>query len=287
MPEAPEAETLRRGMESFAIRRLMGPPRVERNRVFRDMESPEMLVGLLDGAIFSSIRRHGKFLILDISKDDLGESAPVLVLHMGMSGQLRASAVGGLQATRVAHAHLTFCFLDQTEVAFIDPRTFGRAYLDHLAGGESLPPTLSHLGPDILTSDNPFSKLRESARSSRVWIKKMLLDQSLVAGIGNMYADEILFRARIDPRREGRSLSRAEFDSLQSSAAEVLNRAVKLGGSSLADRSYRDIGGDLGQFQNEHFAYGREGEPCARCATEIVRIVSGGRSSFLCESCQG
>ena len=251
------------------------------------MESPEVLQGLLDGAVFSSIRRHGKFLILDISRDDLGESGLVLILHMGMSGQLRASAVCGLQAMHVAHAHLTFCFLDHTEVAFIDPRTFGRVYLDRLADGESLPPTLSHLGPDILLSQHPFAKLRDRAVDSRVWIKKMLLDQCLVAGIGNMYADEVLFGSRIDPRREGRSLSRSEFDSMEATAAEVLNRAVKLGGSSLADRSYRDIDGDLGRFQNEHLAYGREGEPCPRCATEIVRIVSGGRSSFFCPSCQG
>ena len=286
MPEAPEVETMRRGLAAVALQRDMVAPTVGPSRVFREMDSPQLLVSLLTGARFSAIRRHGKFLILDIAADPESTQGLVLIMHMGMSGQLRMGAQGAAAAPSSKHSHFVLRFADSSEIAFIDPRTFGRVYIDRQESGESLPVSLAHLGPDVLGASDRFVKLREVAPRSRVWIKKLLLDQTLVAGIGNMYADEILFGAQIDPRREGRSLSWGDFDTLDKVSEGVLSRAVVMGGSSLADRSYRDIQGGLGGFQSEHRAYGRESQPCLVCGNEIARITFGGRSSYFCPRCQ-
>ncbi len=286
MPEAPEVETMRRGLAALALQRDMVAPTVMPSRVFREMDSPQLLVSLLTGARFSAIRRYGKFLILDVAPAHKTTESLVLVMHMGMSGQLRTGAPGAAAAPSSKHAHFVLRFADCSEIAFIDPRTFGRVYLDRQNSQESLPVSLAHLGPDVLDASDRLVRLREAAPPSRVWIKKLLLDQTLVAGIGNMYADEILFGAQIDPRREGRSLSAADFDTLDKVTEGVLFKAVAMGGSSLADRSYRDIQGDLGGFQSEHRAYGRESQPCLVCGTEIVRITFGGRSSYFCPRCQ-
>ena len=285
MPEGPEVETIRRGLARVALDRRITACRSDSSRVFHGAAATEALAQVLVDASIHSLGRHGKFLLADLARD--GEvSGAVLILHMGMSGQLRSSALSGTSAAADKHAHLVLCFEDGSDVSFIDPRMFGRVELGVRPGPGELPASLAHLGPDAIGAPDPLARLGERARRSSVAIKTLLLDQTLVAGIGNMYADEMLHRARLLPRRPASTLGAPEMARLGSACREVLAEAVELGGSSLADRTYRDISGELGSFQTKHRVYGREGEPCLECGEPVRREVFGGRSSHYCPRCQ-
>ncbi len=285
MPEGPEVETIRRGLTRVALDRRIAACRSDSSRVFHGPAAQEALEEAMVGASIHSLGRHGKYLLADIERDSTAWGA-VLILHMGMSGQLRSSALSGTSAAADKHAHLVLSFDDGSDVVFIDPRMFGRVELDARPGPGELPASLAHLGPDAICATDPLARLRVRAQRSSVAIKTLLLDQTLVAGIGNMYADEMLHRAGLLPRRPALSLSAGEMARLGSACAEVLAEAVELGGSSLADRTYRDISGELGAFQTRHRVYGRAGEPCLECGEPVEREVLGGRSSHYCPRCQ-
>ncbi|MDA8116657.1 MAG: bifunctional DNA-formamidopyrimidine glycosylase/DNA-(apurinic or apyrimidinic site) lyase [Actinomycetota bacterium] len=285
MPEGPEVETIRRGLAKVALGRLITDCASDSSRVFHGDVARHALASVLAGARIGALGRHGKFLLVDLVRDGAA-TGEVLILHMGMSGQLRSSALSGGSAAQEKHAHLVLSFDDGSDIAFIDPRMFGRVEIDVRPADGVLPPSLSRLGPDAIEAPDPLARLRDRATRSSVAIKTLLLDQNLVAGIGNMYADEMLHRARLLPRRPARTLGSGEMARLAAACGEVLNEAVELGGSSLADRTYRDISGELGSFQTKHRVYGREGEPCLECGEAVAREVFAGRSSHFCARCQ-
>ena len=286
MPELPEVETLRRGIEPLVLGKEIVSVQARPGRSFRDVASLDVFTETLTGSKVSRVRRHGKYLLLDLVERNQSSGHWVLVMHMGMSGQLRSGAPSALQVSTAKHAHFTMEFEDGIELAFIDPRTFGRVYIDRAESFGANLPSLDHLGPDALSSADPFQRLRLRCAKSSIKIKQMLLDQSLIAGIGNMYGDEILFDAGVHPCRVGSSLDLHDLNAIGRSTKSVLTQAIELGGSSLADLSYRDVNGDLGKYQAMHRAYGRAHMPCWNCATEIQRVKFGGRSSFFCSNCQ-
>lgn len=283
MPELPEVETLRRGLIPFVVGKKIASVSISRERVVREVASVDAFCEGLVGASVTELSRRAKYLVIHLEK--CREVGKALILHMGMSGQIRSSALTGEESTRVPHSNFVLIFSDNSSVAFIDPRTFGKAYLEPF-GPELELCYLSHLGPDAIYSADPLEKLRLHAQKSSRWIKQLLMDQALIGGIGNMYADEILYHACVAPNRLAKTITASEFDLITQAIPLVLNEAISLGGSSLADKTYRDVFGNLGRYQNMHRAYGREGQACLGCGVKILRIVTANRSSFFCPKCQ-
>ena len=213
-------------------------------------------------------------MLLKLTGGD-GESGSLLV-HLGMTGQ-----IASLPATKPweKHTHTSFLLDDGRELRYTDPRRFGRmAYLS----GEGLKTHLAGFGTDPLEigADDFSKKIR--ARAAR--IKALLLNQSVLRGVGNIYADESLWRAKIHPARLGSSLSKKQSLTLRRALQQILHRAILMRGSSISD--YLDADGEPGDYQRRHQAYGREGQPCSRCRTKIRRSIVAGRSSFFCPKCQ-
>jgi len=280
MPELPEIETLKADLSRLILGRQVCGVSVRNLRSIRAHTTVEEFEEPLLGAIFLDVNRKGKFLSFTMGSDREPDFA--LVAHMGMSGQLRSFP---LKEKIPKHTHVFFRFQDEAQVVFVDPRTFGQLYLDRL-DESGLASSLRRLGVDPITELEKVMQAMISFSNSGVGIKWLLLDQSHICGIGNMYADEILFRAGIRFDRSGRSLGGAELKRLEKAIAEVLNHAIALRGSSLKDLQYRDVNGAIGGYQKLHLAYGREGLDCFRCHGVIERIFAKGRSSFLCRSCQ-
>ncbi len=271
MPELPEVETVRRNLAQSVLKKsiehvdLFGPRTVRRH-------DPAVVVSVLQGAAFVEARRHGKYLGLDL---DNGFS---LGMHLRMSGQLRVHGQGDPVAP---HTHARIHFDDGTELRFIDPRTFGELWVCDVDDALS-----DSLGPDALTALPTPDELRNALIGRRVAIKTLLLDQSVLAGLGNIYADEVLWQARVKNTALPSQLSKPAFKRLVDAIELVLGRAVSTGGSTLADAQYVDVFGNAGTAQTHHAVYAREGKPCLRCGTPIGRRVVGGRSSFSCRRCQ-
>jgi len=217
--------------------------------------------------------------------------AAVLAIHLGMSGQLlldapsRPGALAGA-GTRPAHTQLELVFAGGAALRFVDPRRFGWFALAPADEAESALPQLGRLGAEPLDPAFSPDELARLLAGRRARLKSWLLDQHRLAGIGNIYSDEILFAARLRFDRTGAGLSPRELRRLHRSIRDVLEAAIAARGSSLADAQYRDLGGQPGTFQLQHAVYGRAGAPCIRCGRPIRRAVVGGRSSFFCPRCQ-
>lgn len=280
MPELPEIETLRRDLSEFMTGAIFERVSVHRRRSVRAHVDPGEFEERLAGAKVVSLKRKGKFLSFCIERGD-GEVC-ALVAHMGMSGQLRRFSEGDVLPK---HSHVRFHLADGCRLVFVDPRTFGQMYVDGL-DDQGFAVSLKRLGVDPLNDGSRVHEAAQRFTQRSVGIKWQLLDQTIVCGIGNMYADEILFRAGIRFDRPGNSISDDELCKLASAIPKVLGEAVALRGSSLRDLQYRDVNGEIGGFQAKHRAYGREGHRCLRCDGMIERVFSKGRSSFLCSSCQ-
>ncbi len=271
MPELPEVETVRRMIAPVIVgktvsRAIMGRP----CGVFLT-PAPE-LAKRLSGATVRSVERHGKYLILDCA--ERGE----MVVHLGMTGNLYAVANGGTDR----HTHMVLELgAGQPMICFRDPRTFGKLqWLE--PGTRASNPRLTRLGPDALGISG--EGLRAGLRGRKTSVKAVLLDQSVFAGIGNIYADEGLFRSGIRPGRAAERVTGPEADRLAENIRKVLLRAIEKGGSSISD--FRHPDGESGYFQIEHLVYGREGEPCRTCGTPIRRKVVAQRSAHYCPKCQ-
>jgi formamidopyrimidine-DNA glycosylase len=207
----------------------------------------------------------------------------VLVVHLGMSGQLLRAAV---KDPLDRHTHVTVTFSQGGQLRFVDPRTFGELFVtapDHLA--EEIP-ELAHLGFDPLEQAMSWTSFAALLQARKAKLKPVLMDQKVIAGIGNIYADEILFAAGLRHDRSSETLTAQEVRRLWRAMTETLQDAIKHRGSSLADEQYRDLFGEVGDFQTLHKVYDREGHACRRCRSPIVRIKSNGRSTFFCEQCQ-
>lgn len=277
MPELPEVETVRRGLEQVVLQKRIVSVEVPGTRSVRRQSKGAFKKALL-GQRLERARRRGKYLLLELS------SGAVLVVHLRMSGQL--SFVPGPSEARLAHTHVVLGFSDQSELRFIDPRTFGELFVTSALDDQQVPVVLASLGLDPLVDGCSHEQLALLVKGRRTSLKAFLLDQANLCGIGNIYADEIAFCAKLRPDRRTESLSPKEIAALQKSIETVLAKAVELGGSSLKDARYRDLLGELGRFQIHHAVYGRRGAACPRCAAivESARIV--GRSAHFCPSCQ-
>lgn len=282
MPELPEVETVRRGLEPVMTGRLILQAQV--NRPDLRWPFPPRMAERLTGARIEALRRRSKYILADLSS---GES---LLIHLGMSGRMLISGavLGAFHHAHPApakHDHVVFDLEGGARVTFNDARRFGAMDLMATATAEAHP-LLSVLGPEPLGNEFDESYLMARLAGRNTPIKTALLDQHLVAGLGNIYVCEVLFRAGIHPGRRASSLSRAEAASLVPLIREVLADAITAGGSSLRD--YRQADGDLGYFQHSFRVYGREGAGCVTpgCTGVVQRLVQSGRSSFFCPICQ-
>jgi formamidopyrimidine-DNA glycosylase len=276
MPELPEVETVVRGLR----RHLPGRRIVELRLGKTDfMDDPAAIGERVPGSLIRAVRRHGKFLVLDLeagAADGSGARAELLVIHLGMTGQLTVVAAD----TEVKpHTHVFFMLDDRRELRFCDPRRFGRMLVATPADGQKI---LGPLGADPLeVSEADFRRLITSRRAR---IKALLLDQTVFRGMGNIYTDESLWRAKIHPARLGANLKPPEIRKLHRAMRAILEEAIKLGGSSISD--YVGADGEPGEFQIRHRAYDREGKKCFRCRARIRRMIVAGRSSYFCSKCQ-
>ncbi len=277
MPELPEVETLRRDIDREFANKRIRKVEVTRARSVRRHDSPKDFVARVEGRKLVGTRRRGKYLLLKL------DNADILVAHMGMSGQLlRASPKDPLGK----HTHVVFSFVSAPQLRFVDPRTFGELFVTTQDRLEQEVPELAHLGFDPLDDQMAWTRFGDLLLARKTKLKPLLLDQRFVAGIGNMYADEILFTAGLRHDRNSDTLTPQEVRRLYRSMVETLQEAIKHRGSSLADEQYRDIFGDVGEFQRLHNVYDREGQACPRCRSVIVRVKANGRSAFLCPHCQ-
>lgn len=268
MPELPEVETVRRSLSAIVGRSIeavdVREPRLRR-RVTMD------LARLATGQRIVGLDRRGKYLLVRLSSDD------VVLVHLGMSGTLVAQPAATPSAL---HDHVRFLLSDGWALVFNDPRRFGLLR----AGRPESFAELAHIGPDPLSEEFSAALLRRLTRGRKRPVKNLLMDQRLVAGIGNIYASEILFEAGVRPSRQARRLRLAELDALVRATRKVLEEAIASGGSSISD--YRDGAGQPGYFQLTFRVYDRSGEPCLRCGVSVCRSVHAGRSSFYCPHCQ-
>jgi formamidopyrimidine-DNA glycosylase len=281
MPELPEVETVARGLRlSILGRRIMSVTLGKTDFI----DDPAALEQHLPGRQIEAVERYGKFMLLRLSSlqaagsvSENGAAAPAsLLVHLGMTGQLAPSPAAQPHAK---HTHVFMLLDDGRELRYTDPRRFGRmAYLTKA----SLAEELTAFGADPLeVSAEEFAE-RIGSRNAR--IKALLLDQSVLRGVGNIYADESLWRAKIHPARVGARLNKKELATLRKVLQDILQKAIVLRGSSISD--FLDANGEPGEYQQHHRAYGREGKPCYRCRTKIRRVIVAGRSSHFCPKCQ-
>ncbi|MGV0749718.1 bifunctional DNA-formamidopyrimidine glycosylase/DNA-(apurinic or apyrimidinic site) lyase [Mycolicibacter minnesotensis] len=280
MPELPEVEVVRRGLNEHLVGRTITAVRVHHPRAVRRHDAgPADLTGRLLGSRITGTDRRGKYLWLLLSGAAADEA---LVVHLGMSGQM---LLGELPDTR--HLRIAAVLDDGTKVSFVDQRTFGGWQLTDLVtvDGSVLPVPVAHLARDPLDPRFDAESVVEVLRRKHSEIKRQLLDQTVVSGIGNIYADEALWRAGIRGTRTADRLSRPRLRALLAAAAEVMNDALAAGGTSF-DSLYVNVNGESGYFSRSLDAYGREDEPCRRCGTAIRRAKFMNRSSYFCPNCQ-
>ena len=273
MPELPEVETVARGLREVLPGRRVLSVRLGKADFIDD---PAALEQDLPGGTFARIRRLGKYLLLDLEPRKTPAEEVSLLIHLGMTGKISVCP----PETPVAdHTHVFLALDDGRELRYNDVRRFGRMAL--LANGAH-ERVLGGLGLEPLEISADEFRTRIRARKSR--IKAVLLNQSVMRGIGNIYADESLWRARIHPEKIGAQLKDDELRRLHRAVQHILRDAIRLRGSSISD--YVDLEGGRGEFQQRHRAYQRDGKKCARCGTIIRRIIVAGRSSHFCPQCQ-
>jgi formamidopyrimidine-DNA glycosylase len=281
MPELPEVETVARGLQKSIAGRRIVSVRLGKTDFIDD---PAALEQQLPGRQIERVERYGKFMLLRLSSrasavanSENGEAeAASLLVHLGMTGQLAPYAAAEPYAK---HTHVWFELDDGRELRYTDPRRFGRmAYLT----GDLLATELMAFGADpLLVSAEEFAS---RIRSRNAQIKALLLDQSVLRGVGNIYADESLWRAKIHPQRRGAELSKKQAQTLRRVLQDVLRKAILARGSSISD--FLDADGEPGEYQRHHRVYGREGKRCYRCGAAIRRVIVAGRSSHFCPKCQ-
>jgi formamidopyrimidine-DNA glycosylase len=276
MPELPEVETVRRGLDKWVSGRRIATVEVLHPRAIRrHMPGAEHFAGVLAGRRVGTVMRRGKYLWLPLDDED------ALIGHLGMSGQLLMQPV---DAAAEAHLRVRLTFDDDgPELRFVDQRTFGG--LSVSLGGAVLPAELAHIALDPVDPLFADSAFVERMRRRRTEVKRALLDQTLISGVGNIYADEALWRARLHGARDTSQLSRPAVRRLLGHVRDVLNEAIGQGGTSF-DALYVNVDGESGYFERSLNAYGREGLPCNRCSSPIRREAFMNRSSYSCPRCQ-
>ncbi|MFE5713857.1 bifunctional DNA-formamidopyrimidine glycosylase/DNA-(apurinic or apyrimidinic site) lyase [Streptomyces sp. NPDC056501] len=279
MPELPEVEVVRRGLERWVAGRTVTEVEVLHPRaVRRHPAGGADFAARLKGQRFEVARRRGKYLWLP-----LAETGSSVLGHLGMSGQL---LVQPEDAADEKHLRIRIRFDDQagTELRFVDQRTFGGLSL-HEQTPEGLPDVIAHIARDPLDPDFDEDAFHRALRQRRTTVKRALLDQSLISGVGNIYADEALWRSRLHYERPTATLTRPRSAELLGHARDVMNEALAVGGTSF-DSLYVNVNGESGYFDRSLDAYGREDEPCHRCGTPMRRRPWMNRSSYFCPRCQ-
>ena len=286
MPELPEVETVRRGLEPVLAGARLA--RVEARRPDLRFPLPDGFVQRLTGARIERLDRRAKYLLATLDRDE------TLVMHLGMSGRFEITGAGAAvrpgdfalaQPPDPKHAHIVFETDAGAQVTFYDPRRFG--YMDLIkTAALAAHPWFAALGPEPLGCGFDAAYLAAAFAGRRAPVKAALLDQRLIAGLGNIYVCEALHRAGLAPERAAGSIPRRKIEALVQAIRAVLAEAIEAGGSTLRD--YASAEGELGYFQHSFAVYGREGEPCLRpgCKGDVARIVQSGRSTFACDRCQ-
>ena len=281
MPELPEVEVVRRGLQAHVVGKTMTAVRVHHPRAVRRHEAgPADLTARLLNARITGTDRRGKYLwlLLDMPADP----DTALVVHLGMSGQMLLGTV-----PRTDHVRISALLDDGTVLSFADQRTFGGWQLADLVtvDGSVVPVPVAHLARDPLDPAFDADAVVKVLRRKHSEIKRQLLDQTVVSGIGNIYADEALWRAKVNGARIADTLTRKQLVAVLDAAAEVMREALAKGGTSF-DSLYVNVNGESGYFDRSLDAYGREGEPCRRCGAVMRREKFMNRSSYFCPRCQ-
>jgi formamidopyrimidine-DNA glycosylase len=284
VPELPEVEVVRRGLDRFVVGRTVASVSVLHPRAIRSHPAGAAdFAARLTGRRVGPVHRRGKYLWAPLDSDDSGEA---ITAHLGMSGQLLVRPPAAVDET---HLRVRVGFADAgPELRFVDQRTFGGLAIDPLVpagSGEQLPRRVTHIARDPLDPLFDEAAVLAALSRRRTGVKRALLDQTLVSGIGNIYADEALWRARLHYARPTETLTRRQGRRLLAAVREVLTEALGEGGTSF-DSLYVDVNGESGYFDRSLAAYGRAGLPCRRCGTPIRRDPFMNRSSFTCPRCQ-
>jgi formamidopyrimidine-DNA glycosylase len=297
MPELPEVETVRASLSRDLIGKRVKTAVVTNGRVVRRHKTAKDFRAAIEGHTIKTVQRLGKNLIFAL------ENGTHLVVHLGMSGQLlRAKG-----PNKPKHTHVVFSFVQGGELRYVDPRTFGELYVSTplpegaeneiskfarlSIGGDGLAlrreiPELAHLGIDPFEDQIGWDRFAAILRSRTTTLKVVLTDQDIIAGLGNIYADETLFASGLRYDRPAESLSTIEIRRLHRAISEILTNAIKYGGTTLADEQFVDPDGKPGTYQQYLQVYGREGEPCYQCRLPITKVLVRQRSTFFCEKCQ-
>jgi formamidopyrimidine-DNA glycosylase len=273
MPELPEVETVVRG-----LRLVLPGRRIEGVRLGKTdfVDNPAVIERDLPGCRITEVQRRGKYIVLPLERKASAAEALTLVIHLGMTGRLATRPPGD---PIVPHTHAFFALDDGRELRFTDPRRFGRIALFSRAEFDA---AFERLGAEPL--DVSEAEFRRLLAGRRAMLKALLLNQNFLRGIGNIYADESLWRARLHPAKLGARVSLPEAHRLLEAIRRILREAIQLGGSTISDFANAD--GLPGEFQIRHRVYDREGKGCFRCASKIRRIIVAGRSSYFCPRCQ-
>jgi formamidopyrimidine-DNA glycosylase len=283
VPELPEVEVVRRGLAEHVVGRRVAAAEVLHLRaVRRHLAGPADVIGRLTGRTLTAARRRGKYLWLELDSDE------ALLAHLGMSGQL---LVCDPATPPQKHLRVLLSFADGgPQLRFVDQRTFGGVSVETLVGSradpaESVPEPIAHIARDPMDPAFDAAAVVAALRAKRTGLKRALLDQSLVSGIGNIYADEALWRAKLHGTRPTATLTRKAGLEVLARAAEVMDEALDQGGTSF-DALYVNVNGNSGYFDRSLNVYGREDRPCRRCGTPIRREPFMNRSSYFCPHCQ-
>jgi formamidopyrimidine-DNA glycosylase len=279
MPELPEVETVANGVHArIHGQTVVGVQTSNKPQTFKS--PPDEIIAALTGSRIDRVHRVGKTIVVDLSRKDLSDKKlgrkrkpAQFLVHLGMTGRLLVSTP---DTPIPPHTHAIVTLSSGKELRFVDPRRFGRLSI--------VAPDTKYEGPGAEPLTIPLEDFIALFRNRKTPIKAALLNQSLLHGVGNIYADEALFHAGIRPSRQAGRLTRAELTRLREALIKVLTEAIQLGGSSVSD--YVDADGVAGFFQLRHHVYSRTGQPCRICSTPIKRIVIGGRSTHYCPTCQ-
>jgi len=272
MPELPEVETVRAGLEKHVVGKKVTAVKQLHPRALRSDSLNKLTI--FKNAKIRAVKRRGKFMWLEFDRPE------VLVAHLGMSGQFK---IQKQKSEYEKHLRANFELSNGKEMRFIDQRTFGWLCVDQLDG--DVPNVVSHIARDLFDPQFDKKAIVAKIRSKRGQIKKVILDQEVLSGIGNIYADEALWYAKIHPESIAMDLTSTQILNLLTASQKVMKRALAAGGTSF-DELYINVNGESGYFERSLAVYGREGEPCRRCGEEILRIAFANRSSRLCPACQ-
>jgi formamidopyrimidine-DNA glycosylase len=293
MPELPEVEVVRRGLAEHVVGRTVELVEVLHPRaVRRHLPGAGDFAGRLAGRTIARARRRGKYLWLELADGSTPAESPAeaalgdaVLAHLGMSGQLLVQPVGADDET---HLRIRVRFADDgPELRFVDQRTFGGLAMSELVdvAGERVPEPIAHIARDPMEAGFDLDAVIALLRRKHTEVKRALLDQTLISGVGNIYADESLWRAKLHWSRPTDKLTRAQAAAVLGAAGEVMGEALQAGGTSF-DALYVNVNGQSGYFSRSLAVYGREGEPCPRCGTPVRREPFMNRSSYSCPRCQ-